>query len=106
MSIRQTRVDYMDSITLPQRRMTREQFAKLWTRRMKKALLAKGLVKYTPKKRWLWDIPGNVLIGGVVEAHTRSEARAQIKANLGINKGRLPIGITIYEVMPERDGAA
>jgi hypothetical protein len=43
-------------------------------------------------KRWAWSLDGR---GGIVNGHTRSHARAEIKRELGIKKSRLPIGAAI-----------
>lgn len=102
-----TRREYTDSMPVPQRKMTREQFAHMWTNKMKKSLLAKGLIHYTAKKSWAWSWPADASIpmawptGGIVEAHTRGEARAEIKKALSVHKpfkGRLPVGIVIARV--------
>ena len=53
----------------------------------------------TPKKRWSWSWPAEGRQGDcIVDAHTKSEARAMVKELLGIGShGRLPIGVEIWE---------
>lgn len=46
---------------------------------------------------WSYDVEGQT---GTVVAHTRSEARAEIKKALGW-KGRLPVGITVEKKTDE-----
>ena len=53
----------------------------------------------TPKKRWAWGWPAEGRQGDcIVDAHTKSEARAMVKELLGIGShGRLPVGVEIWE---------
>jgi hypothetical protein len=74
-------------------------------RKVKRRLIADGLIsdpsKARPKFDWHWAVNGEV--GGVIEANTRSEARARIKEQLMV--GKLPDGLQIVKVIPNADSA-
>lgn len=108
MSIRQTRTEYVNSLSVRRSKPTRLDVAQAMASNVRKTLRAKGLWKMTPVKTWLYSV--NMGPEAVVYAHTRSEARAQIKAILGIKKGRLPSYVELMEApredQPASTGAA
>ena len=65
-------------------------------RLIKRANKAAGYTTGKKPTKWRYDVEGQT---GEVEAHTRSEARARIKEQLGIKKKqRLPVGISLEKV--------
>lgn len=63
-------------------------------RMAKRANKAAGYDTAKKPAKWSYDVEGQT---GTVEAHTRSEARAEVKKAIGV-KGRLPVGITLEKV--------
>jgi len=117
MSIRMTRREYIDSRPLPKRKVTRKMLFDLMSMRMKQAMRRRGDLPLKRPKAWDYDFGGRTVVigklgegvtskGGTVYAFTRSQARAEIKAILGIKKGRLPMEVNINEAQPARVGAA
>lgn len=90
--------EYFDS--RPQRpvRVTRAAVVTMMAKAVKRKLIADGRIPAEkPKKKFMYDLIG--LTGGTVYAHTRGEARALVKKDLGISRsGRLPKGMSIIEV--------
>lgn len=66
-------------------------------RAIKRANRAAGYETAKKPSNWEWELGDK---SGTVAAHTRSEARALIKAELGLHKRkeRLPVGIFISKV--------
>jgi hypothetical protein len=66
-------------------------------RAIKRANRAAGFETAKKPSNWEWELGDS---NGTVAAHTRSEARALIKAELGLQKRkqRLPVGISILKV--------
>ncbi|REJ65596.1 MAG: hypothetical protein DWQ31_16790 [Planctomycetota bacterium] len=93
------------------RRTNRDTAATRLLRQMKRQLVAAGKIEdpvnRPPKYEWRWQLGsdfGHEAIHGIVQADTRSEARAFIKRELGIPKNRrLPMQITIEKVPPCED---
>jgi len=79
----------------PERSKT-DQVAYL-NRAVKRANKASGYVTAKKPATWSYTVNGQ---DGTVVAHTRSEARAEIKKELGL-KGRLPVGVKIERVTSE-----
>jgi hypothetical protein len=77
----------------PRKYTASEVYAYL-ARAAKRAEKAAGVDTDKPKSKWAWDCCTKQ---GVVEAHTRSEARSLIKKELGLKK-RLPIGFKMEKV--------
>ena len=76
---------------------TAEDLAYL-NRAIKRANKAAGHATAKQPSSWKWDI--GTENGGVVEAHTKSEARALIKSSIGLTKKeRLPVEILIFKVV-------
>ena len=63
-------------------------------RMAKRANRAAGYETAKKPAKWSYDVEGQT---GTVEAHTRSEARAEIKKAIGC-KGRLPVGIVLEKL--------
>lgn len=98
---RLTRREFCNTAMTPgKKRPTQSQFVDLLTMRMKQSLRDKGLAKPAEPKWWVWTLDH---VSGMVSAHTRSEARAEIKKELGVSKSkRLPLGIEISHVTPTK----
>lgn len=93
MSHRMTRTEYLKSARL--------LFSPRFLDTSQLLTKARRMVSKAPKakKQWYFEEreilrPGRAT-GGLVEAHTRSEALAKVKKVLGIKKGRLPIGVEL-----------
>lgn len=103
---RMTRAQYYENSVLPQRRrkkITRKEAQGILNRIFKRTAVEKGLIDPSkPKFRWQWHFNGE---SGEVQANTRGEARGLVKTALGVKKGRLPVGVTLFNVgpIPDRD---
>ena len=65
-------------------------------RLIKRSNKAAGYDTDKPMKVWQYDVEGKT---GVVEAHTKGEARALIKKELGYKKKeRLPVGVKVEKI--------
>ena len=99
MSIRQTRQEYIASLPRKRQKPTVQEVAKLLALRVKQSLRKRGLVPAKPVPQWQWEYSCEAgTVSGIVAGHTRSEARALIKEELGIKNRRLPQGVVITPV--------
>jgi hypothetical protein len=95
MRFRMTRDQFAQAMQRPQRKPSLRETARLMALRARQAMVKGGLIVAKQKTQWLWG-DGNGS-GGQVFAHTRSEARSEVKKALGIKKGRMPVGVALIE---------
>jgi hypothetical protein len=103
---RSTQMQYVLSRPSTRPQMTRKEFLVKVQREMKRRMIADGVIEdprtKRPKFDWHWSIGETT--GGIVQANTRGEARAQIKHRLKLH--RLPVGITIIKIAPNANSPA
>jgi len=83
----------------PEKKFTKVEQVEYINRMVKRANKAAGYVTTKQPATWNYAVNGQ---SGTVVAHTRSEARAEIKRAVGIKKkDRLPVGITLEKVVTD-----
>lgn len=87
--LRMTSYEFAQSQVSKKRKATRQEQESEFNQLTKKYLKARGIIGPKTPSTWEYD-------GGAVLAMTRSEARAIIKAKLGLK--RLPVGFNLEKV--------
>jgi len=78
--------------------LSKEERKKIWNRLAKRFLRVQGYIAPKTPLQWRWSLGDQ---SGVVEAFTKSEARAAVKRALGLSKKqRLPAEVTLEKVTP------
>jgi hypothetical protein len=84
-----------------QKKFSPREKAELVAREVKRRLIAQGIMsdpsKREPKFEFHWQTASGQ-IGGIEKANTKGEARARIKASLGVKT--MPAGIQIVRITP------
>jgi hypothetical protein len=88
-----SRFEYSELQQVTPRSKTKEERRVIWNRLAKRFMKVQGYIKNKMPLQWDWVLGYRT---GTVEAFTRSQARAQIKQQLGLaSSARLPKEVTI-----------